>query len=476
MVFSSSIFLFAFLPAFLAVYYLTPNRGRTRNYVILAASYLFYAWWRVDFLLLFIGSTVVNYLIGGRIGAAQDDDQPLASKRWMLSGVVLNLALLGYFKYANFGVDTFNDLVTGLGGSPVSFARVLLPIGISFYTFESISYLIDVHRKDVKATRHPVDFATFVALFPHLIVGPIFRYKDLAEQFAHRDHTLELFGWGAKRFMQGFAKKVFIADTVAPLANYCFSLSDPTTGDVWLGTIAFMIQLYFDFSGYSDMAIGLGAMIGFKFLENFNAPFISQSITEFWRRWHISLSNWLRDYVYISAGGSRKGEARTYFNVWLTFFLGGVWHGANWTFVVWGAMQGALIFFERVNGVTGQARDFRWRRYLPTFVALACSFVMFRAETLTAAFNMYSSMFFFERVGGLSAPVLGFATDMQLVTLALGCAFVVLEGLRQFGPKLSLGSPSFRAAATALVLFPMFVVAISKLLSQGYTPFLYFQF
>jgi len=390
--------------------------------------------------------------------------------------VVLNLALLGYFKYANFGVDTFNDLVTAFGGSPVTLAHVLLPIGISFYTFESISYLVDVYRRDVPATKHAVDFATFVSLFPHLIVGPIFRYKDLAEQFAHREHTLALFGWGAKRFMQGFAKKVFIADTVAPLANYCFGLSDPTTADVWLGTIAFMIQLYFDFSGYSDMAIGLGAMIGFRFLENFNAPFLSQSVTEFWRRWHVSLSNWLRDYVYIALGGSRKGEARTYLNVWMTFFLGGVWHGANWTFVVWGAFQGAMIFLERINGVSGHVRDFRWRRYLPAFVAIALSFTIFRADSLTHALHLYEAMFFFDRVGGFSAPVLGFATGMQFAALALGIGFVVCEGLRQFGPKFSFGSPAFRAAAAALVLFPMFVLAISKLLSQGYTPFLYFQF
>lgn len=474
MVFSSNIFLFAFLPLFLAVYYLTPNRGRTRNWVILVGSYLFYGWWRVDFLFLFIASTVVNYLIGARIG--DESSARAVQKRWMQLGVVLNLALLGYFKYANFGVDTFNDLVTAFGGSPVTLAHVLLPIGISFYTFESISYLVDVYRKDVPATKHAVDFATFVSLFPHLIVGPIFRYKDLAEQFAHREHTLALFGWGAKRFMQGFAKKVFIADSVAPLANYCFALSDPSTADVWLGTIAFAIQLYFDFSGYSDMAIGLGAMIGFRFLENFNAPFISQSITEFWRRWHISLSNWLRDYVYIALGGSRKGEARTYLNVWMTFFLGGVWHGANWTFVVWGAIQGGLIFVERVSGITGYTKTFRWSRYLPTFVALAISFTIFRADSVGHALHLYTAMFGFDRFGGFSEPLLTFATGLQFAALAAGIGFVVLEGLRQFGPRLTLGSPTFRAAASALVLFPMFVLAISKLLSQGYTPFLYFQF
>lgn len=474
MVFSSNIFLFAFLPLFLAAYYLTPNRGRTRNWVILGASYLFYGWWRLDFLALFAATTVANYLIGGRIG-----DEALgrtAQRRWMQAGVALNLAILGYFKYANFGVDTFNDLVTSFGGSPVSFAHVLLPIGISFYTFESISYLVDVYRKDVPPTKHAVDFATFVSLFPHLIVGPIFRYKDLAEQFAHREHTLALFGWGAKRFMQGFVKKVFIADTIAPLANYCFSLSDPSTADVWLGATAFAVQLYFDFSGYSDMAIGLGAMIGFRFLENFNAPLISQSVTEFWRRWHISLSNWLRDYVYIALGGSRKGEARTYFNVWMTFFLGGIWHGANWTFVFWGALQGAMIFLERVNGISGHVRDFRWRRFLPATVATLVSFLVFRADSIGHAMHMYAAMFFIDRVGGFSAPVVGFATGLQFAALALGIGFVVLEGLREFGPKLTLGSPRFRAAAAAVILFPAFVLAISKLLSQGYTPFLYFQF
>lgn len=474
MVFSSNIFLFAFLPLFLAVYYLTPNRGRARNWVILAGSYLFYAWWRVDFLFLFAGMTVLNYLIGSRIG--DELSSPLSSKRWMQLGVVVNLISLGYFKYTNFGVQTFNDLVTTFGGTPVSLANVILPIGISFYTFESISYLVDVYRKDVKATKHPVDFATFVSLFPHLIVGPIFRYKDLAAQFAHRDHTLELFGWGAKRFMQGFAKKVFIADTLAPLADHCFALSDPTTVDAWVGAIAFSTQLYFDFSGYSDMAIGLGAMMGFRFLENFNAPYIAQSVTEFWRRWHISLSNWLRDYIYISLGGNRASVSRTHYNVFMTFFLGGIWHGAAWNFVVYGAFQGAMIFVERTLGIKGQFKDFSIRRYVPAVIAFACTMTIFRSETVSGAFNMYGSMFLILRRGGMSDAVSTFATGMQWLALATAVGFIALEGFRQYGPKFTLGSPTFRAKASVLVLLPVFVIAVTKLLSQGYTPFLYFQF
>jgi alginate O-acetyltransferase complex protein AlgI len=229
------------------------------------------------------------------------------AQRWLLLGVAVDLCILGYFKYANFGVDSINAIMTSVGLEPFILTHVLLPIGISFYIFESISYIIDVYRGDTPATRNLIDFAAFVAIFPHLIAGPVLRFRDLADQFNNRTHTLDKFSEGCTRFMQGFIKKVFIADTLAVVADHCFALQNPTTGDAWLGALAYTAQLYFDFSGYSDMAIGLGLMMGFRFMENFKQPYISQSITEFWRRWHISLSTWLRDYLYITLGGNRKG-------------------------------------------------------------------------------------------------------------------------------------------------------------------------
>jgi len=472
MVFSSNVFLFLFLPLFLAVYYLTPNRGRWRNAVVLGGSYLFYAWWRVDFLFLFVAVTAWNYVIGMAIAA--NGVRSAGARRWLALGVIVDLATLGYFKYANFGVDSFNVLMQGLGLEPFALAHVLLPIGISFYVFESISYIVDVYRGDTEATRHPVDFATFVALFPHLIAGPVFRYKDLAGQFERREHSWALFSTGAVRFMQGFIKKVFIADSIAPLANSAFALSDPSTADAWLGAVAYTLQLYFDFSGYSDMAIGLGLMIGFRFGENFNQPYVSQSITEFWRRWHMSLSSWLRDYLYVPLGGNRHGVFATYRNLFLTMLLGGIWHGANWTFVLWGAWHGTLLCIERVFGVKADASGFRVSRWGWTFLFVLLGWVMFRADSVSQALGLYQAMFRFDG-DGLSEVYRGGITALQLWTLGLAALVAAIGGWRVLRPLPALSVPRWRPLL-GLTLWPLFLLSILKLSAQSYSPFLYFQF
>ncbi|HEX9626423.1 MAG TPA: MBOAT family protein, partial [Acidiferrobacterales bacterium] len=426
MVFSSNVFLFLFLPAFLAAYYLCPNRHR--SYLIVGGSYAFYAWWRVDFLFLFIGITVFNYWIGQAIHArgARTD----AAQRWLIAGVAGDLGVLGYFKYANFGVDSFNTIVTAAGFEPFAWAAIILPIGISFYTFEAISYIADVYRGDCEPVRKPIDFACFLALFPHLIAGPVFRYKDLDEQFRTRTHTLDKFAEGSARFMQGFVKKVFIADSIAPLVEQGYALSDPTTADAWLTALAYTAQLYFDFSGYTDMAIGLGLMMGFRFVENFNQPYISQSITEFWRRWHMSLSAWLRDYLYIALGGNRHGTAATYRNLFLTMLLGGLWHGANWTFALWGAWHGAILAIERALGVKADAPRFNPARWLFTLLLIVLGWVMFRAASVDQALAMYAAMFRFDGAG-LSELYAGGITTLQVATLALAFAVVLVRGLGQ---------------------------------------------
>lgn len=474
MVFSSNAFLLLFLPLFLLLYYLTPNTRRLRNYVVLAASYVFYGWWRPDFLSLLISVTLFNFVIGRQIGIA--GARTSEARRWMRLGVAVDLAVLGYFKYRDFGIESFNSIIQATGFEPFTLSELLLPIGISFYIFESISYIVDVYRGDAEATKHPVDFATFVSLFPHLIAGPIFRYKDLADQFEQRDHSAQLFGLGATRFMQGFVKKVIVADTVAPLADYCFSLTNPSTADAWLGAIAYTVQLYFDFSGYSDMAIGLGLMIGFRFMENFNAPYISQSITEFWRRWHISLSSWLRDYLYIPLGGNRNGDAATHRNVIITFFLGGVWHGANWTFLAWGAMQGFMIFIERVMGISGAPKTFRATRWLITFVLVVISWTVFRAASISEAWRMYQPMFLLKNVGGLSDPMLTMISGLQISMLVFAAVFVLAEGLLAYGPKRAPLSERSKALLVVGLLMPLFAMSIMKLSAQGYSAFLYFQF
>jgi alginate O-acetyltransferase complex protein AlgI len=293
MVFSSYIFLFGFLPIFLAVYYLVPNRWRSAW--LMTASWVFYGWWRPDFLGLLVGVTAGSYLIAKWIDGSDDVRR---RKQLLGLGVVLNLGALGWFKYANFGVDSLNFLIEEMGGQPLGWTRIILPIGLSFFIFQAISYLVDVYRKTCPPTRDFIDFAAFLGLFCQLIAGPVLRYKDVAHQFIERTHNWDKFSRGATRFMAGFSKKVLIADSIAPLADAAFALPDPTMADCWLGLFAYTLQIFFDFSGYSDMAIGLALMIGFRFPENFDHPYTSASITEFWRRWHMSLSFWLRDYLY----------------------------------------------------------------------------------------------------------------------------------------------------------------------------------
>jgi alginate O-acetyltransferase complex protein AlgI len=321
--------------------------------------------------------------------------------------------------------------MTSVGLEPFILTHVLLPIGISFYIFESISYIIDVYRGDTPATRNLIDFAAFVAIFPHLIAGPVLRFRDLADQFNNRTHTLDKFSEGCTRFMQGFIKKVFIADTLAVVADHCFALQNPTTGDAWLGALAYTAQLYFDFSGYSDMAIGLGLMMGFRFMENFKQPYISQSITEFWRRWHISLSTWLRDYLYITLGGNRKGTLMTYRNLFLTMLLGGLWHGANITYIVWGAWHGMWLAIEKAIGLNTSPRSFNPIRWALTFLLVVMGWVIFRAENLHVAGRMYGAMFSF---GDWSLSELNRAslTGLQVATLVVAYATLAFFGLRDF--------------------------------------------
>ncbi|WP_339522751.1 MBOAT family O-acyltransferase [Pseudomonas sp. EA_35y_Pfl2_R111] len=509
MVFSSNIFLFLFLPIFLGLYYLSSNRYR--NLLILIGSYAFYAWWRVDFLLLFVAVTLWNYIFGLRIYTAGVRSK--AAQRWVLWGVAGNLATLGYFKYANFGMENINKVMAAAGLEPFLLTHVILPIGISFYIFQSISYLIDVYRGDTKPTENLINFAAFIALFPQLIAGPVLRYKDLADQFTDRTHSLDKFSEGATRFMQGFVKKVFIADSLAPLVDHCFALSNPSTGDAWLGMIAYTAQLYFDFSGYSDMAIGLGLMMGFRFMENFNQPYISQSITEFWRRWHISLSTWLRDYLYVPLGGNRNGTFNTYRNLFLTMLLGGFWHGANWTFLIWGAWHGTWLAIERALGVNAAPKVLNPLKWLLTFFLVMLGWVIFRAENLDVAWRMYSAMFSFNE-WQLSELNRASITDLQIATLVLAYVVLAFCGLRQFyrhkaadarangpatdqprivkavpgdEPGLVVGSggvlvqqPTWSVAIPRYLvrgaLLLLFCVSVLKLSAQSYSPFLYFQF
>jgi alginate O-acetyltransferase complex protein AlgI len=476
MIFSSSIFLTLFLPIFLCIYYLTPFRFK--SLLILTASYFFYAWWRIDFTFLFAGVTFVTYLISLKVQHTIRADDARTSKRWLTFGVVANLLTLAYFKYFNFGVTAWQQMT----GSDWVGWHVILPIGVSFYVFHCISYLVDIYRKDADVAKSYWDFAAFTALFPHLIAGPVLRYKDLAWQFANRTHTMDKFNEGAIRFAMGFCKKVLIADTLAPLADLAFAHPDPTMLEAWIGILAYTAQLYFDFSGYSDMAVGLALMMGFRFIENFDSPYISRSITEFWRRWHISLSTWLRDYLYIPLGGNRKGTARTYLNLFLTMFLGGIWHGAGWTFVFWGAWHGGFLALERLlGGKTGEPYP-RFIAWGMTVIVVMIGWVAFRAPNMDVAMTMWQAMFSFQGFT-LSDSFAWQVSGLQVATLAAAYAWAFI--FPRIFPKQHLdknhqpigGSWAARIGVVSqLGVMALFVVAVAKMAAQSYSPFLYFQF
>lgn len=471
MVFSSNVFLFLFLPAFLSVYYLTPFRFK--SYVILLGSYVCYAWWRVDYLVLILAISLWSYAAGNIINGIENSKRRLF---WLWVGVGGNLAALAYFKYFNFVAENLNAALSAVHAGTFEVWHVILPIGISFHVFQSVSYIIDIYRRDVPPARHAIDFLAFTSLFPQLIAGPILRYKDLADQFELRSHSWAIFCSGCFYFAVGLSKKVLIADTIAPLVNATFGMDSPTMSDAWLGALAYTAQLYFDFSGYSDMAIGLGLMMGFKFVQNFDNPYISRSITEFWRRWHISLSTWLRDYLYIPLGGNRRGAARTYVNLTATMVLGGIWHGANWTFLLWGLWHGFWMAFERSRGIKGNATIYPRLLALPvTFLLVVIGWVMFRAVNVGQALQVYRGMI------GLNGFSLSSSLRWQISSLqeaTLGIAMLLVWALpiwasKTYDPATQDSQP---AKLLRWTIAPLFVLAVLKLSAQSYTPFLYFQF
>ena len=464
MVFSSAIFLFAFLPLFLLTYYVVPVRARSA--LILIASYAFYGWWKLAYLSVVIGISLISYVAAS--AALRCTTQ--RARSWAVGlGVTLDLLVLGYFKYTYFVLDNMSTILAKLGIESAPAVQIILPIGISFLTFQSISYIIDVARKDAEPARNLIDFLAFTALFPQLIAGPVLRYKDLADQFTSRCHSLAQFTAGLRRFVTGLAMKLLIADSIAPLADRMFALQTPTLAEAWLGALAYSMQLFFDFAGYSAMAIGLGLMIGFRFVENFNAPYTSQSITEFWRRWHISLSNWLRDYLYLPLGGNRHGAFKTYRNLMLTMVLGGLWHGANWTFILWGLWHGAALAIERALGSKDRATV--WPKFVGwplTMILVLIGWVMFRAPTVSDAMAMYAGMLGINGIA-ISPATIYFNQPLEWGALTLACALCVPPSL----PRPSFQTPQFLQHSSPVALFALCTIV---LMARTDSPFLYFQF
>ena len=398
--------------------------------------------------------------------------------------LLINLGALGYFKYANFFVSEFNSLLEAFGGSALPWSEVLLPIGISFFTFQKISYVADVYREVVSPARSFTNYALYVALFPQLIAGPIIRYHDINKQIENRSHDISEVLYGIYRFSIGLAKKVLIADTMGAVANNVFSLqsSELTPAYAWLGALAYGYQIYFDFSGYSDMAIGLGRMMGFRFLENFNLPYISQTISEFWRRWHISLSNWMREYLYIPLGGNRKSALRTYCNLWIVFLLSGFWHGASWNFVFWGMFHGAFLTIDKLFWSKLSLRLPKALNIIITFCIVLISWVLFRSETLPDALKYIGQMFNLTHSAAVLTAVpramiihdRAFAVIIAASVLSFAPAFFdiskIKNSLSERTPELAVHTARFAGSLACLSLSAL------SLATTNFHPFIYFRF
>ncbi len=481
MVFSSLTFLYLFLAAVMTVGLVLPRSWR--NAWLLAASLLFYIWGETWYVFVMIGTILANWAFGLVMAAREDEGW---RKKVMVVGVVANLALLVVFKYTNFICANVVAAAHGLGWTPVPTWNpgVHLPIGISFFSFQAISYVVDVYRREVPPSRSLIDYAMYKSFFPQLIAGPIVRYRDVADQVKHRVVTPDLFASGVDRFVLGMAKKVLIANIVAAPADAVFNLpvADLTTAEAWFGAVCYAVQIYCDFSGYSDMAIGLGRMFGFTFLENFNLPYVAESVRDFWRRWHISLSGWFRDYLYIPLGGNRVAPWRAGFNLFAVFTLCGLWHGAAWTYVLWGLYHGIFLAAEHFGLGKPIAKLWRPLRHAYALVAVLIGWVLFRATTLEGAGHHLAAM------AGFSAPgATGLGVDWPTictgeVATALGAGFLACAG---FGPwfaarfdgmrRTGSGETAFQVARI-LVLALLMVAATMQLDALANNPFIYFQF
>ncbi len=485
MVFSSPIFLFAFLPLVLAVHFATPRA--LRNLMLLVASLFFYAWGETFYVVLLLGSIGMNYAFGLLVERHREG-------RWgiplVAMAMVANLAGLWVFKYANFFVDNLNTLFGWAAVEPIALDPVHLPIGISFFTFQTMSYVVDVYRSDARVERNPINVALYVALFPKLVVGPIVRFHDIADQLHERRVSLDGFSLGVKRFIVGLSKKVLVAEVLAGPVNHIFDgvpAEQLTPSLAWLAAIGYTLQIYFDFSGYSDMAIGLGHMFGFRIPENFRHPYASGSITEFWRRWHISLSTWFRDYLYIPLGGNRVASWRVYVNLVTVFFLCGLWHGASWTFVAWGLYHGAFLVIERVGRNRGLPRMPGPLRHGYALVVVTAGWVLFRAADFGQAVDFLSAMAGFSQGDGHTYYPALYMNPETWVTLGIALAFSLpmapwFEGQVRAAledPEGQPRSPWLRRLTAALgagLLLVAFLYCTVHLSASTYSPFIYFRF
>jgi alginate O-acetyltransferase complex protein AlgI len=476
MVFASPLFLFVFLPLTLAAYCSVPRRWR--NGVLLVASLAFYAWGEAPYVALVLASVAFNGWMGVSIANAGD---PRMRKRRLALAIAGNLGALAIFKYANFAAANVNAIAPVLGIGPPAWAAIPLPLGISFFTFHAISYVVDVYKRNADAQRHVPTFALYILLFPQLIAGPIIRWRDIASQLVAREARLADFAYGTRRFVIGLGKKALIANPLGRTADAIFALpaNELTAPIAWLGLACYTLQIYFDFSGYSDMAIGLMRMFGFRILENFNYPYIARSIREFWRRWHISLSNWFRDYLYVPLGGNRRGAWRAYRNLVIVFLLCGLWHGASWPFVLWGAWHGLFLVAERAGWDRVIARSAPLA-HAYALLAVMGGWVLFRCETLAHAIGYYVALLGFNDAAAAFHPLGQHLDALVIATLAVGAVFAtpLARRIGEWRDRVATvrGRGAIVLAADTAWLALVFVASAALLAAGTYNPFIYFRF
>lgn len=465
MLFSSMTFIFLFMPIVCVVYLLA--KKSLQNMLLLIASLLFYAWGGPNYLAIMLLNILINYT-----GALYIDRSVSHKKTFLTLTVVVNLGILIYFKYCSFLIDNINGLLS----YDLPLLEVIMPIGISFYTFQAMSYVIDVYRGEVKAQRNIYKLALYISLFPQLVAGPIVKYHDVNHQIDNRTVNFRKVTYGTKRFIIGLSKKMLLANTLGAVADKIFSqpVDQFDSATAWIGAVAYALQLFYDFSGYSDMAIGLGYIFGFKFLENFNYPYISRSITEFWRRWHISLSTWFKEYLYIPLGGNRISPARTYVNLFIVFLATGIWHGASWNFVIWGLWNGLFIIMERItNWHKKDGPVIRFIQHSYTIFIFLIGWVMFRAPNMTYAWDYLKNMFGFISKHTLSHDFIYYVDHIEL--LAFGVA--VLCSMPLFTKMLTLSDK--HVILKSLInawLIVLFILSTALIASSTYNPFIYFRF
>ncbi len=473
MLFNSIVFLFSFLPILLFVYYIIPKKYR--NYVLLLFSLIFYAWGGVSYTIILIGSILMNYIF-----VKQIEKNTTSKKKWLIVSLTFNVLIIAVFKYLDFLLNNINEIGTAISSnySAIPLQHIVLPLGISFFTFQQMSLIWDVYRRENTEKTTLANIALYISLFPQLIAGPIVRYNDIVGQIKHRISTIPLFRSGIRRFVLGLFKKVIIANTCGELADLIFSSSfdSLSASTAWLGIIAYTLQIYFDFSGYSDMAIGLGRMFGFRILENFNFPYISKSIQEFWRRWHISLSTWFRDYVYIPLGGNRKGPYKTYFNLITVFFLTGLWHGATWSFVVWGLFHGFFLILERIGFKTILLKIPNIFQWLYTLLVVVIGWVLFRVEDFFDALVYIGKLFSFSNSNFVSFT--SYLNDERILILLIAVlsSSLLFVKLKAFLEKKKLFSTYLIQTAIDIGVVILFIICVFYINSGSYSPFIYFRF